>query len=652
MYQYTADKDYLLVVSLDNIGEEYSAVFVYESCADIGVSCAEEGSVAEDSTDSHGFDMLVEEGETYYFVVSSAEPTASFDYTLNINGYSCNDIPAPTIADASPYFMSGDNLSSLEKHINFLRLSQGIKWYSDVGLTTQIADPDNEPLVDGVSYYVTQEVIGCEGAALQLTPIEFDCSVLDPVLITPTVELCVPGGFAKLEARTSAAGDQLFWYETPTSSKPIEKGKLLDLGYVNETVSYWVTEARLIGEEFEKQAEIDPPALSNTTTSNAGLLFTVKESFNLKSVTVLSTAAAGGSIQVDIRDIGNGNEVVFTTTIPVPGGGTTTNPVPVVIPIDFELDVGDYRILRVTSGTTVGLGYMSAANSGFPYILGNDVGTINTGSTQSGTTTLYYYFFDWTIDSFVVACESDREEVLVVVSDDIPEAPTVDKNYIFCGQAVYTLADIEVEGEELVWYDRVGNELAEDTEVEDGKTYYIVDNAGGCVSDIAEVLVSIQEISELPVADVEQEFTEGQTLADLDVSGIQLKWYADAEKEQLLDIDTQLEDQLTYYVTQTQRGKCESETLAIKVTKVLGIEELDFQNFEYFPNPVQNQLTLINEKEIQNIEVFDMLGRTVFNQMNIHRNRVELDFENIASGSYLMKVYVENSVKIIHIIKK
>jgi len=652
VYKYTADDDYVLTVSLDSISEQYSAVFVYESCADIGVSCAEEGSVAEDSIASHGFDMLVEEGESYYFVVSSAEPTESFDYILNINGYGCNDIPAPTTADASPYFMTGDNLSSLENYVDALRLSQGIKWYSDSSLTTEITDPDNEILVDGVSYYVTQEVIGCEGDALEFTPIEFDCSVLSPDIINEVVELCVPGGYAKFEAETSAAGQRLLWYESATSKEPIAKGKWLDLGYVNESTSYWVTEARLVNEVLTEQAEIDPPALSNSVSTNSGLQFEVKEAFTLSSVTVLSTAAAGGQIQVDIRDINAGNDVVFSTTVSIPGGGTTTNPIPVVVPIDFELEEGFYRILRVTSGTTVGLGYMTAANSSFPYTLGDDVGEIFTGSSLSGNSTLYYFFFDWIIEASEVMCESDRVEVQVIVSDDIPEAPEVERNYTFCGMATYTLADIEVEGEELVWYDRVGNELEEDTEVEDGKTYYVVDKSGGCVSEIAEVSISVREYSDIPEGEEEQNFVEGETLADLDVNGVQLKWYADIDKEEPLDIDTKLEDKATYYVSQTKSGHCESEALGVTVTLVLGVDNFNFESFEYFPNPVENQMTLQNEKEIQSVEVYDMQGRAVIMQNNIHKNIVNIDFENISTGNYLMKVFVKDSMRTVHIIKK
>lgn len=649
IYRYEADDDYLLTVSLDSISANYSAVFVYGSCADIGDSCATEGSVAEDSKNSHGFDMLVEEGETYYFVVSSAEPTESFDYTLNINGYGCNDIPAPTIVDASPYFMAGDFLSSLEDEVNFLRLSDGGVWYSDAGLTTEITDPDNELIVDGITYYITQKVSGCEGDALAITPVEFDCSVLSPIIDVPIVGLCVPGGYAELKAELSPAGNELFWYESKTDTIPVQKGGILDLGYVEESTSYWVTEARLGGEGYEDEyGKVAPTTTSSYgSTLNYGLQFDVDQEFTLHSVDVYPDAS--GDLEISLFD--STGQLIDSHTETVSSSMSD----PVTIVLDFEVPEGTGLRLLQTSSPSIALIRDSSGNA-FPYELGDngDYGSITNGTygTSSTNSTSYYYFYNWEVGVEEVLCESDRFEVQVIVSDDIPDAPEVERKYTFCGVGTYTLADIEVEGDQLVWYDRAGNVLEETTEVEDGKTYYVVDKSGGCVSDIAEVHISIRDLSELPTADEEQNFVEGETLADLDVTGVQLKWYADADKEEPLDKDTELEDSVTYYVAQTRSGYCESEALGITVTKVLGVANYNFENFEYFPNPVEYQLTLQNEKEIQSVEVYDMQGRTVLMQNNIHKTRANLDFENITTGNYLMKVFVEDSMKTIHIIKK
>ena len=641
VYKYEADDDYLLTVELDSISKNYSAVFVYDSCSNIGVECVEEGSFAEDHNDTHGFEMIAEEGKTYYFLVSSASPTDAFEYTLKIDGYDCNTIPHP-IADSTYIYNDGDMLSIVP--IEGSKFNDEFKWYRDSGLTDEITDPSQEELEDGETYYVTQTVMGCESDGLAITFEEFDCDDLDPLIITDVVELCVPGGYAKFQAATSAAGDEVFWYEKETDTVAIQKGGILDLGYVEESTSYWVSEARMIGGELIEQGKEEPTATTTSSLSNYGLQFDVTEEFVLVSVDVYPTTA--GVMDLELRDA-SGTVLEAISGINVPAGTATT---PYTIELNLEIPVGQgLRLIKTNSAPTM---VRESTGNSYPYPIG-EVGEITGGALNQGSNlAAYYWFYNWKINAAEPICESDRVEVQVIVSDDIPEAPEVERNYTFCGMATYTLADIEVEGEALVWYDRVGNELEEDTEVEDGKTYYVVDKSGGCVSEIAEVSISVREYSDIPEGEEEQNFVEGETLADLDVNGVQLKWYADIDKEEPLDIDTKLEDKATYYVSQTKSGHCESEALGVTVTLVLGVDSFNFESFEYFPNPVENQMTLQNEKEIQSVEVYDMQGRAVIMQNNIHKNIVNIDFENISTGNYLMKVFVKDSMRTVHIIKK
>src|SRR5699024_5849738 len=334
------------------------------------------------------------------------------------------------------------------------------------------------------------------------------------------------------------------------------------LGYVEESTSYWVTEARMIGGELNGQGKEEPIATTTSSLSNYGLQFDVTEKFVLVSVDVYPTTA--GVMDLELRDAsGTVLEVISGINIPAGDGET-----PYTVELDLTVPVGQgLRLIKTNSAPTM---VRESTGNTYPYPIG-EVGEITGGALNQGSNlAAYYWFYNWKINAAEPVCESDKVEVEIIVSDEIPDAPEVERNYTFCGIDTYTLADIEVEGDQLVWYDRVGNELEEDTEVEDGKTYYVVDKAGGCVSNIAEVMVSIRDYSELPIADTEQDFTENQTLADLEVDGVQLKWYADADKEELLEEDTKLEDKATYYVTQTKSGHCESEALGITVTKVLG----------------------------------------------------------------------------------
>lgn len=74
-------------------------------------------------------------------------------------------------------------------------------------------------------------------------------------------------------------------------------------------------------------------------------------------------------------------------------------------------------------------------------------------------------------------------------------------------------------------------------------------------------------------------------------------------------------------------------------------------NFTYYPNPVENTLSLKGVKNIQNVAVYNMLGQEV---LHITPNAVasEVDMSSLQTGTYFVKVTVENATKTIKIIKE
>jgi hypothetical protein len=165
------------------------------------------------------------------------------------------------------------------------------------------------------------------------------------------------------------------------------------------------------------------------------------------------------------------------------------------------------------------------------------------------------YFATQTIDE----CESDKLEVIVTVNDMVT-APTAEAQE-FCGTA--TVADLVAEGEGIQWFVSAdAMEALEETVVLESGSYFVSQTIGNCESERVEVQVTLNEIPAAPIAEATQEFTEGQTLADLVVEGEELTWY-DADGN-VLEETTELVDGTTYYVSQTM-GECESETTAITV---------------------------------------------------------------------------------------
>lgn len=80
-------------------------------------------------------------------------------------------------------------------------------------------------------------------------------------------------------------------------------------------------------------------------------------------------------------------------------------------------------------------------------------------------------------------------------------------------------------------------------------------------------------------------------------------------------------------------------------------EEFITNSFTVYPNPVNDMLFIENNnnKIIQKIVVYDVMGKTVIEQ---NGNIAQIDFSNITSGLYLVKITSEKEIIVKKIIKK
>src|SRR5690625_4118568 len=621
VYSYIANQtdDDSLMIELSNVTVNDALILVYESCSDFGTQCFASAEV--DNGIALIEDLYVDAGSELFILVTSK--TGSFDYTLTIDGLDCNNVPAPT-GDTAPFFIAGDFLSSLQ--VDGSVYNQGFTWYSDAALTNEIVDPSTELLVDNTTYYVTQTILGCESDALAITAMEFDFSFLSPDILTPLVELCLPGGEVTLQANVNA-GDEVYWYDSVAAVDPINRGSQLELGFVDETVSYWVSEVTLTG-GLETLGAADPSIGTSSTSSltNHGMNFTVINETVISSVDIYPTASAGSNGTIEIREGNSATTGAIVATIPFTTtvSGTLAAPEVETIILDVNLQPGNYTMTPGTGITMI----RNTTGAQYPYTSTNVEITDNTFNTA-----YWYYFYNWTVGSSTVLCESDRVEVKVIVSDESPDAPEVDATYVLCGEEDFTLGDVEVIGDHIQWYDEFGNKLGLDTLVVDGVTYYVTQNLGGCISQIAPVTIFIRDISDMPTADAEQTFETGETLATLEVDGRDLRWYADVDKATELPMTTELIDDTTYYVTQTLTGLCESKPLAIHVTETLGVMEVVFENIKIAPNPVIDYLQVMNIEKIDEVEVYDMTGRKLMKRsVENSANQMKIDFTQYKIG--------------------
>src|SRR5690606_12498343 len=102
-------------------------------------------------------------------------------------------------------------------------------------------------------------------------------------------------------------------------------------------------------------------------------------------------------------------------------------------------------------------------------------------------------------------------------------------------------------------------------------------------------------------------------------------WYTDEDMQNEIadDAELEVEETVTYYVTQTV-GDCVSEPFAVTVTVLAGVDTIDQQAFKAYPNPVKDTLTISYKENIQEVTVVNMLGQIVGSQ-TVNATETQID---------------------------
>jgi hypothetical protein len=107
----------------------------------------------------------------------------------------------------------------------------------------------------------------------------------------------------------------------------------------------------------------------------------------------------------------------------------------------------------------------------------------------------------------------------------------------------------------------------------------------------------------------------------------------------------------TYYLQVWNNGS-EEGTMNISLSDpTLSISAEEANSFEYFPNPVQNKLSINAHSNIEKVEVYNLLGQEVM-RMAPNTIESEMDMSSLQTGSYFVKVTINNTIQTIRIIKK
>ncbi|MGZ0014781.1 T9SS type A sorting domain-containing protein [Yeosuana sp. AK3] len=84
------------------------------------------------------------------------------------------------------------------------------------------------------------------------------------------------------------------------------------------------------------------------------------------------------------------------------------------------------------------------------------------------------------------------------------------------------------------------------------------------------------------------------------------------------------------------------DDFSIEPTPPLSVNDLTQFNFKSYPNPANDFIKLSAEKNINKIEVYNLLGQQVKSEL-INRNEAEVNISSLSKGVYLVKAFIDDA---------
>ena len=167
--------------------------------------------------------------------------------------------------------------------------------------------------------------------------------------------------------------------------------------------------------------------------------------------------------------------------------------------------------------------------------------------------------------------------------------------------------------------------------------------------------LTIIPVVNAPTGAPTQNFTAGQTLADLIVIGDNLTWYDAPTEGNMLPSSTLLQDNTTYYATQSVSG-CESNRnvnanrFAVTTNLVLSNESFNTNAFSVYPNPVGEVLTVAAKDNLKSVVVYNAIGQQVLH-LNPDQKELQINTTKFSKGVYFITLNTEKGSSTLKIIK-
>jgi hypothetical protein len=321
-----------------------------------------------------------------YSLVATATATGDGNPANDVLGTQTRTVAAPVAGTLSPatafICVSGTATLTLTGAAN-----GSIQYQSSTSATgtfTDIAGATSAtyttPVLTTTTYYRAQVRCNTGTATSNVSAI----TVNNPLVASTNTPVSVCAGSPATLTATGSAGTTLRFFETATGGTPLATGGTFTTPSLTTSRQYFVEATTSSPENAGRTA---PATTSNTTAINYGLVFTANSAFVLTSLDVYPAGSAGNLV-VQVQD--NTGTLIpgLTATVAVPAGTGTTA---FTVPLNFSVPAGTgLRLIATSSPALVREGSLG----GFPYNSPNGTVSITNGYI-SGTSTTYYFFYNW-----------------------------------------------------------------------------------------------------------------------------------------------------------------------------------------------------------------------------------------------------------------
>lgn len=251
-------------------------------------------------------------------------------------------------------------------------------------------------------------------------------------------------------------------------------------------------------------------------------------------------------------------------------------------------------------------------------------------------------------------CISNKVAVSVRVTSST--APVV-KPFVLCeGAQVIDLVIPSTTSVTYNWYlNSTSTSVLPATQVLQNGYYFVTRVENGCESVRSQVQVTIGSKPNSPTGISPQSFVDYAEISNIVMDQANVLWYATYDdamngKNQLPQ-NIPLVDGTTYYAVFIGSNGCVSLPTAIDIVITLGTNDFDLTMLRYWPNPVNDVLSISYKEAILEVQVFDLNGRLVITKQ-FNETEVQLDFAHLSSATYMLNIKTKENSQFVKVVKK